>query len=148
MSYNSDDNCKIFTLDLQKEQLGKTKYKIGDYDKTLINKEICGERIIKSESKYRDKITQLYGDSAIFDFTPFFNSIELVFIDAAHDYYNALNDSLTALKLIGDNSGIILWHDYKKNVPVVKAIETFRQRYTDLEILHINGTNLAYSKIN
>jgi predicted O-methyltransferase YrrM len=147
MSFSSKDNCKIYSLDLKKEQLDKTKFELGNYDKKLVDKDIYGERILKSELKYKNKIKLLYGDSAIFDFTPFYDSIELVFVDGAHDYRNALNDSETALKLIGNLTGVIIWHDYKNGVPVVNAIEAFRRRHPALNIYHINGTSLAYCKI-
>ncbi len=147
MAYNSNDNCQIYTLDLPKEELEKTKYRILTYDKTLIDKDIYGERIIKSTFKCKNKIKQLYGDSATYDFTPYYNSIDLIFIDGAHDFDNALNDSETALKLIAKNDGVILWHDYKNNVPVINAIESFKKLHPNLEIYHIEGTNLAYCKI-
>ncbi len=38
----------------------------------------------------RFKIEQMFGDSATFDFSPHHDSVELVFVDAAHDYHNAL----------------------------------------------------------
>ena len=148
MANSSKDNCEIYTLDLPKEKLKNTKYKVSDYDKTLIDKDICGERIKKSNLKCRNKINQLYGDSATFDFTSFYNSVELVFIDGAHDYDNALTDSKTALKLVGKRNGIILWHDYKKWVPVVNAIESIRQIHPKLDIYRIQGTNLAYCKVS
>ncbi len=143
MANSSNDKCQIYTLDLPHNEIDKTKNIVNDYDKTLIDKDICGERIIKSDLNCRHKINQLYGDSAIFDFKPFYGSIDLVFIDGAHDYENALSDSKTALDLIGNN-GVILWHDYKIDVPVVDAIEALKQIHPELNIYHINATNIAY----
>lgn len=148
MAYSSKDSCEIYTLDLPKELLGKTKFKVGDYDKTLIDKDIFGERIKQSHLKCKNKIKQISGDSATYNFESFYNSIDLVFIDGAHDYDNALTDSKTSLKLVGIRNGIILWHDYKNNVPVVNAIETIRQIHPKLNIYHIQGTNLAYCKVS
>lgn len=147
MAYNSNDNCKIYTLDLAKEQLGKTKYEINDYDRTLIDKDISGERIRKTNLKCKNKITQLYGDSATFDFRPFYNSIDLIFIDGGHDFQNAFNDSKTALELVRKAKGIMLWHDYKNNMPVVNAIESLKKINPELKIYHIEGCNLAYCKV-
>jgi glycosyltransferase involved in cell wall biosynthesis len=147
MAYNSCDGCQIYTLDLPIEQRDHTKFEIDTYDRTLISKDISGERIIKSDLNCKSKITRLFGDSATFDYTPFYKSIDLVFIDGAHDFNYAFNDSKTALKLIKKDNGIILWHDYKDNVPVVTAIESFIKIHPNLKIYHIQGTNLAYCKI-
>lgn len=146
MAYNSKDHCKIFTLDLPQENLSTTKYKINAYDKSLINKPISGERILKTNLECKKKITQLYGDSASYDFSSYYNSIDLVFIDGAHDFNNALNDSITAIKLV-NNNGIIIWHDYKNNMPVVKAVDSFNTLNPKLKIYHIQGSSLAYCKV-
>ena len=149
MANSSQDECKVHTLDLQREELENTKYEIGSYDKTLVDKEISGERIIRSSRKCRDKISQLFGDSATFNFTPFFDCVELVFIDGAHDYQNAVNDSETALMLVGKRNGIILWHDYDFSVAsVMYAIETFGKAHPELHIYHIQETKLAYCRVH
>lgn len=58
------------------------------------------------------RITPLVGDSMHFDFTPYEGSIDLVFVDANHEYDYVLSDSHHAQRLIGAQGGIILWHDY------------------------------------
>ena len=48
-----------------------------------------------------------------FDFSPYERSIDLVFVDAAHDYSHRLADSRTALRLVkpgGEAHGTILLH--------------------------------------
>jgi hypothetical protein len=57
------------------------------------------------------KITRLLGDSAAYDFRPFHETVDLVFIDGSHAYGYVLRDSATAMSLLRE-SGIILWHDY------------------------------------
>lgn len=57
-------------------------------------------------------ISQLYGDSQTFDFSPYFNSCELVFVDGDHHYASVVKDSQTALKLLKNEESIIVWHDY------------------------------------
>ena len=47
----------------------------------------------------------------MFDFSPFYGKMDLVFVDASHAYEAVLNDSLQAFKLISD-TGIIVWDDY------------------------------------
>ena len=146
MAYSSRDDCEIFTLDLPGDDVDRTKYEIGHYDKTLIDMQISGERITKSDLACKNKIRQLTGDSATFDFTPYYNTVQLVFIDGAHNYTYVLEDSETALRLIGNGEGVILWHDYKDDFPVAKAIVALMRVYPDLKIFNIQETSLAYCK--
>jgi predicted O-methyltransferase YrrM len=62
------------------------------------------------------RITQLFGDSLKFDFSPYERSIDLVFVDAAHDYPHGLADSRTALRLVKPG-GVVLWHDFTPYFP-------------------------------
>ena len=60
---------------------------------------------------YAHKITQLYGDSREFDFSPWYGTIDLVFIDANHTYPFVKADSDTAFKLLAPG-GVVMWDDY------------------------------------
>ena len=62
------------------------------------------------------RVTQLFGDSVTFDFSPYERSIDLVFVDAAHDYHHGVADSRTALRLVRPG-GVILWHDFSTYFP-------------------------------
>lgn len=67
--------------------------------------------------KFRDtpeaeRITQLRGDSLTFDFGPWADTVDLVFVDAGHDYTHGLADSHTALRLARPG-GWIFWDDFK-----------------------------------
>jgi predicted O-methyltransferase YrrM len=150
MALNAPDNCKVFTLDLPREELSDTRYRISARYRKLVEKEISGELFLnKSEEEFpeKKKITQLLGDSGKCDFSPYYNSIDFIFIDGSHDYKYVLNDSEIALKLLRNGKGIILWHDYRTGMEVVKAIDTLKKRYPSLDIYHIKDTDFAYLKI-
>jgi len=57
------------------------------------------------------RIKQLFGNSLEFDFSPYERSMDLVFVDAGHDYPHGFADSRTALRLVRPG-GVILWHDF------------------------------------
>jgi predicted O-methyltransferase YrrM len=78
-------------------------------DAKLASAVVSGERFLGSPEAAR--ITQLWGDSAQFDFSPFRNKMDLVFIDGAHSEEYAKTDTKTALTLIGSAGGLVLWHD-------------------------------------
>ena len=57
------------------------------------------------------KVKQLYGDSARFDFSPYFSRVDLFFIDGAHSYEYVRSDTMNALSCVR-NGGVVVWHDY------------------------------------
>lgn len=152
MAANSSNECVIFTLDLEQRDVLETKFQLGEGDKFLAtNRGISGQRFInlnKSDYTVKDKIVQLYGDSATFNFKPYYNTIDLVFVDAAHSYDYVIHDTNIAFQLLKNGKGIILWHDYKIYPDVVKAIDTISSERRDLNIFNIKHTTLAYVKIN
>jgi predicted O-methyltransferase YrrM len=151
MAINSPAEAQLFTLDLPKTQLDSTKLHITTGDRVFVDKPESGARF-KSTEQAR-KITQLYGDSATFDFAPYFGTIDLVFLDGSHSYEYVLNDSRIGLKLLRDGRGVILWHDYTAWPGVTRALNELhlnkgnpgQPAFTQLR--HIKGTTLVYVKL-
>ena len=85
------------------------------------------------------RITQEYGDSKSFDFSRYFGTMDVVFVDAGHEYEDACADSHTALGLVRDG-GTIVWDDYTSWTGVRRCVNEFAR---DLPILHVAGTRLA-----
>ncbi len=143
MAVNTGDDGRIFTLDLPKEQLDSTRLHITTGDRVFVDKPESGARF-KSAPVSR-KITQLYGDSASFDFAPYFNTIDVVFLDGSHSYEYVRNDSEIGLQLLRNGHGTILWHDYTAWPGVTKALnELFLTDPRFAHIRHIVGTTLVY----
>lgn len=63
-------------------------------------------------SKSVANIEHIFGDSQSFDFSNYNKKFDLVFIDGDHHYESVKKDTKTALELIKDENGIIVWHDY------------------------------------
>jgi predicted O-methyltransferase YrrM len=89
--------------------------------------------------KGKKNVIQLYGNSMDFDFTPYFDKINMVFIDGAHSWNYVRSDTSNALKMVKAN-GIVLWHDYYLLHPEVWF---FLKR---MGIRKIKGTNLGIFK--
>jgi len=98
----------------------------------------------------RGKITQLIGDSATFDYAPFVNSVDFVFIDANHHYEHVVQDSRAALRLLRGGKGAVVWHDYIEHWPgVVRALnELFVSEPRLADMKRVAGTSLVYAKVN
>jgi predicted O-methyltransferase YrrM len=87
-----------------------------------------------------ERITQLYGDSSSFDFAPFYNQMDLVFVDAGHEYGDVSIDSANALKMV-KSTGIVVWDDYTSWTGVRRCINELQK---ELPIVHLAGTRLAF----
>jgi predicted O-methyltransferase YrrM len=130
MAAHSGQNARVYTLDLPADDIEAAALPLDLHDRMFIEKATSGARFIGTAAS--SKITQLYGDSANFDFSPFYNQVDLFFVDGSHAYDYVLHDSQTARNLIRKD-GIILWHDYVNNRPtawpgVVKALIELHER--------------------
>jgi len=128
MALNTSDDAKVHTLDLPSEALGYIPYD--------------SPRRRYENTPVEEKIMQHIGDSTEIDFSQFskHGPIDFIFIDANHDYEFVKNDTLKSLKILSEN-GVILWHDYRIDVPgVFKWLNEFSN---ELPLAHIKGTTFA-----
>jgi predicted O-methyltransferase YrrM len=130
----------VFTLDLPAAQTSRTALPLDPSDRTYIAKPQSGA--LFADRPEAGRITQLYGDSATFDFGKWEGQIDLVFMDGAHSREYVLSDTDRALRLLRPTGGIILWHDYDACFDgVTTAINEIAR--TGLDIRRIKGTSLA-----
>ena len=87
-------------------------------------------------------VKRLQGHSVAFDFSPYYGTSALVFIDGGHDWPTVISDQQNALTLLpGSHPGVIVWHDYSDDWPgVQKAVEEFAR---ERRVYHIQDTKLA-----
>lgn len=145
LAANSAPAAEIFTLDLPVKDLLNTGFALDEIEKKYVDKPASGARF--SNYPEAKKITQLYGDSANFDFSRFENAMDFVFVDASHAYDYVLNDSKVALKMLRGGKGVILWHDYDRSEwwpGVVKALDELHQSSAEFsKLIHFTGTSLV-----
>jgi predicted O-methyltransferase YrrM len=147
MAVASGHDAHIYTLDLPQKEIENTKLKIEGSEKTFIEKEYSGARFLNTE--HAEKITQIFGDSAVFNFKSFKNTVDLIFIDGSHSYDYVINDTEKCYELLKDQKGIIIWHDYDVWPGVTKALDEFYrndQRFKNMR--HLEGTTLVYQIFN
>lgn len=112
LALNAPGNCKIYTLDLPDNITPQIPLNKID---TLVAKHFKDKFRTKTGSYFANRkditIIQILQDSATFDPSPFKHSIDLVFIDAAHDYKNKKKDSENAFFML-KKGGVIIWHNY------------------------------------
>lgn len=124
--------ARIVTLDLDPIQAQAATVE----DEIANARDGAGSRFARSAESAR--IEQLLGDSRHFDFSPWYGAIDLVIVDAGHDYACVSADTTTALRLVR-SGGVVVWDDYTRGWPdVVRAVDEAGRR-----IFHLAGTDLA-----
>ena len=94
-----------------------------------------------SNQRLAASVVQLWGDSQTFDFSPYRQRCQIVFIDADHFEPGVSIDSQSALCLVDRNNSVVLWHDalrFDVQVVLPRFIKS-----EGLPIHLIAGTNLA-----
>ena len=140
LALSSPTNCKIYTLGLKPEL--STDYSLDNGEKNMTGARI--EKHRESNASIATKIHQLYGDSAKFDFPPYYNSCSLVFVDGSHAYDYVLSDTKEAIKMVR-KGGIIIWHDYGIWEGVTRGLEEIESK-DKMGLRNIAGTSFVYWK--
>jgi predicted O-methyltransferase YrrM len=142
---NSAPDAKVTTLTLHPDQ--HDLYKSDEHD----NKN--GSTSALHESKFtsfaysgtpvENKISQLYGDSKQFDESPYSGRCDLIFIDGSHAYSYAKSDTQKALRMLKSH-GVILWHDYRKDLLHTKGVYDFlNELHRNTPLVRLPGTSLV-----
>ena len=138
---------RVHTLDLPAELLDETEFKLAKGEEAFVEKPVQGSQFLGTPEA--GKIQQLLGDSAKFDFSPYWGKMDMVFVDGSHAYEYVWTDTLNALKLLKPEGGLILWHDYTGAWPeLTHALNELAAREARLrDMRHIEGTTLAYLEV-
>lgn len=144
LAANIGPEGKVFTLERTQSD-APTKSHRG---RTHVEKHAGGFRY--KGTPFEASITQLYGDSATFDFGRFLDAMDFVFIGASHSYEGVLNDSRIALRLLRNGRGTVAWHGYAPAFDrVVRALEKLYASEPEFAAMrHIAGTDLAYARVS
>ncbi len=131
----ANSSAKIFTLDLAPESSMRNQKSDKGLD---VYPDEPGIRF--KETIYAERITQLLGDSMVYDLSPYYGKFDFVLVDACHEYDYVKQDGINALRLVSPR-GLIVWHDYAQYAPgVVRALNEIGQKNL---LYHIEATSLA-----
>lgn len=106
LAMNSPESAQVVTIDLDPND-GRRQL-IND-DTYYISDNSVGAMF--EDAPERQKIQQIFGDTTTFDQKAYHGKVDLIFIDAGHEYELVRSDTEKALKMLAPN-GVILWHDY------------------------------------
>lgn len=146
LAANAPAGARVFTLDLPQTASTTTAAPLDPSELAYVEKSESGLRYRGTD--FESSIVQLYGDSGTFDFSSWYGTVDLVFVDASHAYEYVVNDSLHALRLLGDRGGIVLWHDYGRWDGVTRALNELRRSERRFAALaHVEDTTLAVLRV-
>jgi len=106
---NTPEDCMIYTLDLPDNERPAIAPGINEADARLIQQ--CQTGLEYRGTRVEKKIQQLYGNSVHFDFGPYIEKVDVVFVDGCHDYSVVRSDSINALRMVKPG-GLVIWHDF------------------------------------
>ncbi|HEV2815305.1 MAG TPA: class I SAM-dependent methyltransferase [Solirubrobacteraceae bacterium] len=141
----NDPSLEVYTLDVPLDRSADaTALPLAPDDARFFRPaDACG--IAFRDTPEAARITQLWGDSATFDFSPFHGRMDLVYVDGAHTYEYVSSDTERALAMLSPR-GTIAWDDYTIN-PGVYACVNEVARTLDRPVYHLFGTRMAlYSR--
>jgi hypothetical protein len=145
LAINSSPHLAVFTLDLPPDTA--SKYELAPGERAFVEKPRSGRYFAEPEPEWAapaKRITQLFGDSATFDFSGHHGRAGLVFVDGSHAHDYVIADTGTALSLI-TQKGVVIWHDYGVWDGVTRALEEI-EASRHLGLRHVRGTSLVVWK--
>ena len=142
LAANSPESARVVTIDLPAADEESTRLALGDGDRRYVQKPQIGDRF--KDSPLKQKIEQVLGDTAAFEYGPYIGKVSWVFVDASHTCEYVLNDSRAAQRLLGKDGGLVFWHDYGVWDGVTRALNELKDSDPYFAgLAWITGTSLA-----
>lgn len=95
-------------------------------------------------TKWDARVTVLRGNSRKFNYFPYLNKMDLVFVDGGHDYETVKSDTEAAFEMVqGRDVACIAWHDYREPLHsgITFLLDEMGERGT--ELFHVEDTVLC-----
>lgn len=103
----------------------------------------CGEAFAGTPEA--ERITQLWGDSATFDYAPYAGRIDMVYVDGGHSYEYVRSDTVNALAMLSP-TGTIVWDDYGSHPDIYLYVNELAPTL-DRPVYHVFASRMAiYSR--
>jgi hypothetical protein len=143
---NSPRDAEIYSLDLDHSAARSVEQHPADMEVTEIH--LRAPKFDFTGMASEKKIILVTGNSRTFDFGPWVENINLIFVDGGHDLATLTDDTANSLRLASKNRpSCILWHDYgnKDYAPLKEFLDDLSNK---LDIFHIEDTMLCAHFVN
>jgi predicted O-methyltransferase YrrM len=142
MALNTTIDAHVYSLDLPASHISKTAFPLAKHEVVFADKKNSGIRFLSHT--IAQNITQLFGDSATFDYLPYTGNMDLVFIDGSHAYDYVQSDTVNAFSLLKKEGGILIWHDLGVWDGVTQYLnEQYQNNPVFKNMVHIKDTSIA-----
>jgi Methyltransferase domain len=142
MALNAPKDCKTYTLDLNPEQASNVGLsRIDELVATRFKERFQTTTGCYFANRKDVNIVQLWGDSGAFDYSSIDTPIDLIFIDAAHDYESKKKDCDAAFNILSP-TGVILWHNYS-DICCPEVTKCLGELAQQKKLWHLRNTSLA-----
>jgi hypothetical protein len=141
LALTSPADAEIFTLDLRPEDVGRIAQPAPD---ALVTKQHFEKNGMDFDGlPEAKKIARLFGNSLEFDFSPWKDSIDFIFVDGGHSRETVASDTSNAFAIARKNApASIFWHDYG-NPDCQENTEFLDELYMQYPLFHIEDTMLC-----
>jgi Methyltransferase domain len=137
-------DAEVYTLDLPLTKGPSLEVTLIDREHVKSHAETT--RMIFEGKPEASRIHCLFGDTASFDFSPFFGKVDLLFIDGAHSYEYVRNDTLRTSACCKPGT-VVCWHDYGRLGVNGVSKWLHELAHKGKEIYRIPGGSLAYMRL-
>lgn len=144
MAVNLEPGAVIYTLDLDEASFQGAEQL--EADQAITRRHLAHQHALAFESaELEARVIPLLGDSNDFDFTPYEESIDLIYVDGGHDERTVRADTDHALQMLAsDHSAVVCWHDYgSKSYPAVTAL--LRDLSGERDLFHVEETMMCFT---
>jgi predicted O-methyltransferase YrrM len=169
MAMNSRSDCRIFTLDLPKNDSPEKRTAnrgLPENDssknhpaksathpavrlRTTLMDDLHSHMEVGEyyfhQTPHASRIHPLFGDSAAFDFSPYRGKIDLFFVDGAHSYDYVRSDTENGLRCLRPG-GVIAWHDFGR-MGLNEVSKYVLELSRDLAVYSVPGGSLAFAVV-
>jgi predicted O-methyltransferase YrrM len=136
-------NAMVTTMDLAPEfdaKAQKNSLAYPEVDINVTNRTVLGRQF--NAHPLKDRIRQVFGDSAKLDWGKLGGPFDLILIDGCHDYLYVKSDTNNALAHLAPG-GVIVWHDYGMVPDVCRVVDALENTINDLKLYALEGTRFA-----
>ncbi len=137
---NAPTDAIIYTMDLPYEERSSFCKAANPADAAIIQASRTGE--LFRDRPEASRIRQLFGNSMVFDFHPYHGQADMVFVDGAHHYRAARQDTLSALAL-AKVGGWVIWHDFANYGDYADVTRAVLDELPGDQVYQIADTQLA-----
>jgi predicted O-methyltransferase YrrM len=146
MAMNLPD-CKFYTLDLDEESYKKASIleSVRHLSEMHLEQQ---QQLAFLSTPYEARIHRLRGDSNVFDFKPYHDKMDMIYVDGGHDERTVRSDAENAFRMLSKGRpAVIAWDDYDN--PLSPAVKQYLDTRTEnLVFVEESRTAFYLSGIN